>query len=138
ALSRSRLVIQILLETKQKVERGGLCALDVVQAPEPQGGRDEEEMLQLLRGQLLEGLQEIDRLQRKAQQTQQKLISTSRNMKPKQHRKLRFAYARLMVDISRQIRAIPFSSRFQCSLSNALRKIVDQVKPLEHEIARLQ
>src|SRR5581483_5817170 len=110
----------------------------VVQAPEPQGGRDEEEMLQLLRGQLLEGLQEIDRLQRKAQQTQQKLISTSRNMKPKQHRKLRFEYARLMVDISRRIRQIAFSSRYQRVLSEGLRTMVERVKPLEQEIARLQ
>ena len=138
ALSRSRLVIQILLDTKHNVERGTISILDVLQAPEPQAGRDEEEVLRSLKRDLVSAMQEIEKMYRKAQQTQQRLISTSRTMKPKQHRKLRFEYARLMVWISRQIRAVPFSSRFQRSLSNALRKIVDQVKPLEQELARLQ
>ena len=138
ALSRSRLVIQILLDTKHNVERGTISILEVLQAPEPQAGRDEEEVLRSLRKQLVYAMQEIEKVYRKAQQIQQKLISTSRTMKPKQHRKLRFEHARLMVCISHQIRAIRFSSRFQRSLSNALRKIVDQVKPLEQELARLQ
>ncbi len=138
ALSRSRLVIQTLLETKHNVERGTICVLDVLQAPEPQAGRDEDELLRSLKKRLIDGTQEIEKLHRKAQQTQQKLIGTSRNMKPKQHRKLRFEYARLMVCISRQIRAIAFTSRFQRSLSAALRNMVNRVKPLEQEIARLQ
>ncbi|MBV9612685.1 MAG: RNA polymerase sigma factor RpoD [Acidobacteriaceae bacterium] len=94
-------------------------------------------MLWSLKKQFVDAIQEIEKLYRKAQQTQQKLISTSRNMKPKQYRKLRFEYARLMVCISRRIRAVPFASRFQRSLSDALRKMVEQVKPLEQEIARL-
>ncbi len=138
ALSRSRLVIQILLDTKHNVERGAISVLDVLQSPDPQAGRDEEEVLRSLKKQLVDAMQELEKVHRKAQQTQQKLISTSRNLKPKQHRKLRFEYARLMVGISRQIRSIPFASRFQRSLSDALRKIVDQVRPLEQELARLQ
>jgi RNA polymerase primary sigma factor len=59
-------------------------------------------------------------------------------MRPKQHRKLRFEYARLIIAISREIRGIPFATRFQNHLSYGLRKFVDQVKPLEQEIARLQ
>lgn len=137
ALSRSRLVIQFLLDTRHNVERGTLSILDVLQGPDPQAGRDEEDVQRSLKKQLVDAMQEIDKLHRKAQQTQQKLISTSRNMKPKQHRKLRFEYARLMIAISRHIREIPFSARFQRSISDALRKIVDQVRPLEQEIARL-
>ncbi|MBV9404243.1 MAG: RNA polymerase sigma factor RpoD [Acidobacteriaceae bacterium] len=137
ALSRSRLVMQMLLDTKHNVERGVISILDILPSPEPQAGREEEEMLWSLQKQFVEAAQEIEKLYRRVQQTQQKLISTSRNMKPKQHRKLRFEYARLMVCISRQIRAIPFATRFQRSLSDALRKIVEQVKPLEQEIARL-
>ncbi len=137
ALSRSRLVVQFLLDTKHNVERGTFSILDVLQGPDPQAGRDEEDVLRSLKKDFVDAMQEIDKLHRKAQQAQQKLISTSRNMKPKQHRKVRFEYARLMVCISRQIRAIPFSMRFQRSISDALRKIVDQVRPLEQEIARL-
>ena len=137
ALSRSRLVIQILLDTKHNVERGTISVLDVMQSPDPQAGGDEEEVMRSLKKQLIDGLLEIEKLYRKAQQTQQKIIGTSRNLKPKQHRKLRYEHARLLVGISRHIRAVPFASRFQRSLSDALRKIVDQVKPLEQEIARL-
>ena len=138
ALSRSRLVMQLLLDTKANVERATLSVLDVLQAPDPQLGSEEEDAELDLKNQLLDAMQEIEKLYRKAQQTQQKLISTSRNMKPKQHRKLRYEYARLLVAISRRIRAVPFSGRFQRSLSDALRKIVNQVKPLEQDIARLQ
>lgn len=138
ALSRSRLVMQLLLDTKSNVERGTLSVLEVLPAPDPQLGGEEEDAELELKNQLLAAMLEIEKLYRKGQQTQQKLISTSRNMKPKQHRKLRFEYARLLVSMSRGIRAIPFSSRFQRSLSDALRKIVNQVRPLEQEIARLQ
>jgi RNA polymerase primary sigma factor len=138
ALSRSRLVMQLLLDTKANVERGTLSVLDVLQPPDPQLGSEEDDAEIELRTQLIESMQEIEKLYRKAQQTHQKLISTSRNMKPKQYRKLRFEYARLLVTISRAIRAVHFSGRFQRSLSDALRKIVNQVKPLEQEIARLQ
>jgi RNA polymerase primary sigma factor len=138
ALSRSRLVIQLLLDTKRGLERGMVPILDILQSPDPQTYQDEEDALRSLKKQLLEAMQDIEKLYRKAQQTQQKLISTSRNMKPKQHRKLRFEYARVMVCISRQIRAIPFAARYQRVLSDALRKVVKEVKPLEQEIARLQ
>lgn len=138
ALSRSRLIMHLLFETKHKVERGLVCILDVVQAPDPQISRDDEDLLKLLKQQFVEIMQDIERLYRKAQQVHQKLIGTSRNLKAKQHRKLRFEYARIMVCISRQIRAIPFSAVFQCSLSAALRKVVDQLRPLEQQIARRQ
>jgi RNA polymerase primary sigma factor len=138
ALSRSRLIVHLLFETRHDVERGDIPVFDVVQAPEPQLGQEETASDQKLKGQFSDIIQDIEKLYRKLQQTQQKLISTPRNMRPKQHRKLRFEYASLMVCISRQIRAIPFANRFQNSLSDGLRKFVEQVKPLEQEIARLQ
>ena len=139
ALSRSRLVIQFLLDTKHVVEQGNVPVLEVLQAPDQQPGNPEEEdASQMLREQLLEALQTIDKLYRKSQQTEQKLVSVSRNMKPKQYRKLRFEYARQIVCISQSVRALPFSARYRRSLSAGLRKVVGQVKPLEQELGRLQ
>jgi len=138
ALSRSQLVIQLLLETKHGLERGAMAVLDVVQAPDIQEERTEEDLLGSLKDELLQALHRIEKLYRKAQQTEQKLISISRTMKAKQYRKLRFEYARLIVTISRQIRTLPFTPRYQRSLSDALREVVNRVKPLEQEIARLQ
>ncbi|MFL6351070.1 MAG: RNA polymerase sigma factor RpoD [Bryobacteraceae bacterium] len=138
ALSRSRLVMHLLFETRHNVERGNVSILDVLQAPDPQISREDEDSIRLLREQFLEAMQDIEKLYRKAQHTHQKLISTSRNLKTKQHRKLRFEYARFMVCVSRQIRAVPFSVSFQRSLSRGLRKLVDQLRPAEQHIARLQ
>jgi RNA polymerase primary sigma factor len=138
ALSRSRLVVQLLLDTKHGLERDHLSILDVLQAPDPQLGQLEENAADGLQEQFFGVLQEIERIYRKSHQTEQKLISVSRNMKPKQYRKLRFEYARQMVCISRIVRSLAFATRYKRSLSDGLRKIVDQVKPLEQEIARLQ
>ena len=138
ALSRSRLIIQLLLESSHAVERGAVSPSDVLQAPDPQPDNEEEDLSHQLKAQFLHAARNIEKLYRKAQQTQHKLIATSRNLKPKVHRKLRFEHARLMISISRQIRALPFATRYQRFLSGALRKVVDQLKPLEQDIARLQ
>jgi RNA polymerase primary sigma factor len=138
ALSRSQLVIQLLLETKHNLERCAIPVLDVVQAPDVQEERNEEDLLGSLKDELLQALHRIEKLYRKAQQTEQKLISISRTMKAKQYRKVRFEYARLIVTISRQIRILPFTARYQRSLSDGLRQVVNRLKPLEQEIARLQ
>jgi RNA polymerase primary sigma factor len=138
ALSRSRLIIHLLFDTKHAIEKNHFSILDVMQAPDVQLGQEEEQASEALREQFFSAIQEIEKLYKKSQQTEQKLIAVSRNMKPKQYRKLRFEYARHMVMISRAVRCIAFSSRFRRSLSDGLRKVVAQVKPLEQEIARLQ
>ncbi len=138
ALARSRLIIHLVLDAKHAVEKNVCPILDIMQAPDIQLGQEEEVATDALREQFLLAVLEIEKLYKKSQQTEQKLIAVSRNMKPKQYRKLRFEYARLMVLISRGIRAIPLCTRFRRSLSDGLRKVVGQVKPLEQEIARIQ
>jgi RNA polymerase primary sigma factor len=138
ALSRSHLITRLLLETKRNVESGAVSVIEVLQAPDPQATREEESSLDALKQQFLEAMQDFEKLYRKTQQTQQKLMSVSRNMRPKQYRKLRFEYARLLVCLSKEIRALPFSTRYQRSLTAALRAAVDHLRPLEREIARLQ
>jgi RNA polymerase primary sigma factor len=59
-------------------------------------------------------------------------------MKPKQHRALRYCLARTTVRISRLIRSIPFSSQVQRKLVDCVRHAVEEFKPLEREIARIQ
>jgi RNA polymerase primary sigma factor len=138
ALSRSRLIMQLLLDARHNIERGNVSILEVLQTPDPQVGRDEDDAARMAKEQFFEATQEIEKLHRKAHQTQQKLISISRNMKPKQYRKFRYEYARLIICISRRIRSLPFAPRFLRSLSDALRKIVNQLKPLEEAIARIE
>jgi len=142
ALSRSRLVIETLLDVKESLERDRLLVSEVLQVAEPalsaaDLGEEVPLPLQPLKDELLKSLAEIERLYQKSQQTSQKLQVVSRNMKPKQHRKLRFETARLVICLSQAVRALPFSQRFRRSLTDRLRQAVNQVKPLEQEIGRL-
>jgi RNA polymerase primary sigma factor len=139
ALSRSRLVTQAILDTANAVERGAIPILDVLAAPDTQATAVEEQDVESkFKEQFLASVEEIEKLFRKSQQTQQKLMSMSRSLKPKQYRKLRYEHGRLLIVLSRQIRTLAFSSRYRRSLSEALRKFVGQVSMLEGEIARLQ
>jgi RNA polymerase primary sigma factor len=87
---------------------------------------------------LLAKIAEIEKYYKKSQQFRQKLQSISRAMKPKQHRGLRYGLARNMVQISRIIREIPFGTSVRRTLAGRLRCAVDELKPLEREIAKIQ
>src|SRR5260370_2867916 len=87
---------------------------------------------------LTANIAEIEKHYRKAQQFRQKLQAVSRGMKPKMHRSLRWSLARTMVAISRLIRGIQFSSATRRALALSLRKVVDELRPIEREIARMQ
>ncbi len=138
ALSRSHLVIQTILETKSGSERGSVSIADVLQSADLQPADEEQDTVAQLEKEFIESAEQIEALYRRAQQTEMKLLSTSRTLKAKQYRKLRYEYARLIVTISRKVRTLPFTSRYQRSLSGALKKVVDQVRTLEGEIDRVQ
>src|SRR5947209_11896282 len=70
ALSRSRLVTQLLLDTKHNVELDALSIIDVLQPPEGHTLSDEEGWERSLREQFLTLVSEVDKSFRKAQQLQ--------------------------------------------------------------------
>jgi RNA polymerase primary sigma factor len=138
ALSRSRLVSQTILETREAVERGTVLIVEVLQPPDPHGNDDEQDAINELHMQFLDATDEMGKLYRKAQQIAGKLVNISPNLRAKQHRKLRFEYARLVIQISHKIRMLPFTSRYQRLLSRTLKEATEQLRPLEQEIARVQ
>ena len=135
ALSRSPLVIREIVQLGEDLRRGTVLVRDVLVLPEFiitdedfQGQTDE----------LLAKIDEIEKHYRKCLQYRQKMQAVSRNLKPKQHRSLRYGLGRSMVEVSRLIRAIAFSSGIRRMLADKLRCAVDQLKPIEREISRLQ
>src|ERR1041385_9232703 len=54
------------------------------------------------------------------------------------HRALRWNMARIMVNISRLIRGVAFSSFTRRALAGSLRRAVEDLRPMEREIARIQ
>jgi RNA polymerase primary sigma factor len=135
ALSRSPLVIREIIQLGDDLQRGVTSVRDVLVLPEFVI-TDEDFSTQL--NDLLAQVSEIEKYYKKSQQFRQKLQAVSRQMKPKQHRGLRYGMARNMVQISRIIRAVQFNSSVRRSLAGRLRCAVDELKPLERDIAKLQ
>jgi RNA polymerase primary sigma factor len=135
ALSRSPLVIREIIQLGEDLQRGSTSVRDVLVLPEFVI-TDEDFTVQ--HEDLLAKIAEIERYYKKTQQYRQKLQAVSRQMKPKQHRSLRYGLARNMVQISRIIRNVAFNTGIRRSLAGRLRCAVDELKPLEREIARIQ
>jgi RNA polymerase primary sigma factor len=135
ALSRSPVVMCEILEFAGHLTRNPECVVDILSLPEPE---TEEEDYSVPAQQLLATLEEVDKQYRKAQQFRQKMLAVSRTMKPAQHRKLRWGLARTLIAISRTIRGIQFNPMVRRDLFQALRDKVEELKPVEKEIARAQ
>jgi RNA polymerase primary sigma factor len=135
ALSRSALVIREIIQLGEDLQRGVTSVRDVLVLPEFVI-TDEDFTGQL--NDLLAQIAEIEKYYKKSLQFRQKLQAVSRQMKPKQHRGLRYGLARNMVQISRIIRNIGFSTSVRRSLAGRLRCSVEELKPLEREIAKIQ
>jgi RNA polymerase primary sigma factor len=135
ALSRSPLVIREIIQLGEDLQRGVTSVRDVLVLPEFVI-TDEDFSTQL--NDLLAQVAEIEKYYKKSQQFRQKLQAVSRQMKPKQHRGLRYGLSRNMVQISRIIRNVQFTTSVRRSLAGRLRCAVDELKPLERDIAKLQ
>src|SRR5580692_10471991 len=124
ALSRSPLVIREILALAETIRKDSfmvremLIMPDLVVTDENVAEQAEE---------LSKTIAEIEKHYRKAQQCRQKLQAISRGMKRKMHRSLRGGLAPRMVNISRLIRGIHFSSMTRRSLASRLRCAVDEL-----------
>ncbi|HSW50556.1 MAG TPA: RNA polymerase sigma factor RpoD [Bryobacteraceae bacterium] len=135
ALSRAPLVIQAMLTLGEELERDHVSLGDVLLLPESVGGED---ALPETREQLLQAISEISRQNKKAQQFRQRLQAVSRGMKPKQHRTMRWNLRRALVKVSRTLRGIQFSPQYQFKLIELIAGAVEECRPAEREIARIQ
>ena len=135
ALSRSPLVIREVLAMPEQLQKDPGSIRDILVMPELVVA---DESIPLQVDELVSTIAEIDKNYHKAQQFRQKLHAVSRGMKPKMHRSLRWNMARIMVAISRLIRGIHFSSSTRRALAGNLRTVVEELRPIEREIARIQ
>ena len=134
-LSRSPLVTQQILDLDGLLRRGQIAVQDVLLISDSIGAEasTEEQKEELLRG-----IEEMAKHYRKAQQFRQKLQAVSRGMKPKQHRALRHNLARCLVRVSLISRRTQFAPQFQRRLIDLIEQAVEQCRPAEKEIARIQ
>jgi RNA polymerase primary sigma factor len=135
SLSRSALVIREILTLPELLHKDPFVVRDILVMPDLVVT---DEDITRHGEELTATIAEIEKHYRKAQQFRQKLQAVSRGMKPKMHRTLRWSLARTMVAISRLIRGIQFTSATRRALALSLRKVVDELRPIEREIARMQ
>lgn len=135
ALSRSAIVIREVLAFSEELQNEPEKVRDILILPDLMAP---EEAVNEQAQELLGTIAEIEKQYKKAQQCKQSLQAVSRTMKPKAHRKLRWGLARTMVSISRLIRGISFSSETRHALGGRLRRAVEDLRPIERDIARVQ
>jgi len=135
AMSRSPLVIRDIIALADRLREDPLCVRDLV-ASSDLSASDEQLADQSVT--LISQISSIEQEYQKAQQSRQKLLAVSRGMKPKMHRTLRWNLARAMVRVSRLVRSLHFTSSTQHELGSRLRAAVEELRPTEREIGRLQ
>jgi RNA polymerase primary sigma factor len=142
-LSRCPVVIHELIRLGNEISVGSLEARAVLQIsdPETEAGEDEEESAKQIQDPgtvdafIADG-EALATMGRKFLQLRQSLIAVSRQSKPKQNRRLRWELGRLAVCISRIACAIPLQHAASKVLIASLRRAVDEIRPLEQQIAR--
>ena len=135
ALSRSPLVIQKILALGEDVGRGAVAVRDVITFSDP---LISEELAEERKEELTRAVEEIGKYYKKALQIRQKLLAVPRGTKPKLHRHMRWEFSRTTIKVSRLVRGIKFNSAMTRQFIDCIRSAVEELKPLEREMARLQ
>jgi RNA polymerase primary sigma factor len=141
-LSRCPVVIQELVRLGEEVRAGAIESRAVLQISDPEAdvAEEDEEAGHAQDAGTVEAMvadcEELAALRRKFLQMRQRLIAVPRQSKPKQNRRLRWELARLAVAISRIACAIPLQQAAVKVLIGALRRAVDEVRPIEQQVAR--
>jgi RNA polymerase primary sigma factor len=135
SLSRAPLVIQEIIAMGEEIGRDGFSARDVIQIADP---IQTDELIEEKQREFAACAQDIERHYRRILQARQKLQAIPRTLKPKQHRHQLWELGRLVVRTSRLARTIRFQSPVIRHLIDRLRGAVEELKPIEREISRVQ
>jgi RNA polymerase primary sigma factor len=135
SLSRAPLVIREIIAMGEEMARDAVDARDVILIADP---LLTDELVEEKRQEFARAIDEISRHYRKILQCRQKLLAIPRAMKPKQYRRQLWELGRLVVRTSRLIRAVKFQSPVVRHLIDRIRTAVDELKPLECEVTRIQ
>jgi RNA polymerase primary sigma factor len=135
SLSRAPLVIQEIIAMGEEMARDLLSARDVVQISDP---IQTDELVEEKQREFSVRTEEIGRQYRRILQARQKLQAIPRTLKPKLHRRQLWELGRMVVKTSRMARTLRFQSPVIRHLIERLREAVDELKPIEREISKVQ
>src|SRR5260370_24315512 len=124
ALSRSPLVIREIIQIGEDLRRGVQSVKDILVLPE---FVITDEDFTTPPDHLLVKIEEIEKAYKRSQQFRQKLQAISRSLKPKQHRNVRYALARSMVQISGVVLQFKIGTVLRHTLADKLRCAVEEL-----------
>jgi len=135
SLARAPLVLQEIVALGDEMARDTLSARDIIQISDP---ILTDELVEEKRQECARAIEEIARHHRKIMQCRQKLQAIPRGMKPKQYRRQLWELGRLVIRTSHLVRAVRFQTPVIHHLIGRIRAAVEELKPLEREVTRVQ
>ncbi|HVW87174.1 MAG TPA: RNA polymerase sigma factor RpoD [Bryobacteraceae bacterium] len=134
-LSRCPVIIHEIIRISEDVRVGTISSRDVLQFNDP---IPTDETWEAGRLELAAACEDLSKLGRRFMQLRQRLVAVPRQTKPKQNRRMRWELGRLAVQVSRIACSIRFQNSVVRGLIGRLRAAVDEIKPVEQQIARNQ
>ena len=134
-IARSPVVIQDIISIGEQVRRSLVPARDVVAVSDP---IVTDEMIEEKGQEFCRVADEVARQYRRVLQTRQKLQAIPRGMKPKAYRRMLWELGRQVVRTSQLIRTVKFQPEVIHGFIGRIQCAVDQLKPVDKEIARIQ
>jgi RNA polymerase primary sigma factor len=135
SLTRAPLVILEILTLADQMSQDVLSARDIVQIADP---ILTDELVEEKRQEFFRAVEDISRHYKKILQCRQKLMAIPRGMKPKLYRRQLWELGRLVVKTSRLVRTVRFQSPVVRHLIEKVRAAVEELKPIERDISRVQ
>ena len=135
ALSRSPIVIRQLLDLRGKLGEEEVLVQDLLLTADMQ---PEEDQIETQTIEFAQTLDAVDAQYQKVRQLQHKMLAVPRNTKPKQHRQSRWELGRAVIEVSRQVRKISWSSAVPLQWAKTVRQSIEQIRPIERDIAKSQ
>jgi RNA polymerase primary sigma factor len=135
SLSRAPLVILEFIAMEAEMSSQEISARDVLLISDP---ILTDELVEERRREFTGVVEEVSRTYKRILQSRQKLLAIPRSMKPKQHRRQLWEIGRLIVKSSRLMRTVRLQSPVIRHLIGRLNAAVEELKPVEKEIAKLQ
>jgi len=137
ALSRSPIVIKAIIALGEDLKRGVKGIKEAVTVDVEEDELTEDVLVRRTK-EVTGRIDEIAGHYKKAVQLREKLADIPKTKKPKEHRKCRYHMARTQVDISRLIRGMGFTHVERKRLIEKLTRVVDSLRPVELQVARLE
>jgi len=135
AMSRCPIVIKEIQRMGEELEAGArsIKGMVVFNDDELTDDRIQERLEEVIKA-----IREISKLYKKSQHLEERLDLVAKAKKQRDVRRYRFALARVLIEISRKIRSIEFTHLERKRLIDRIDRVVDSLRPLERDIARLE